>query len=311
MKISIFPKALSHPKTKEEKSFNAKFTSSPYPPEIVEINTEDELISLVTSKAWSPALFKNFRRKEDFLSTDFMVLDIDQGLTITEAETRCRKLGKCFLILPTANHTPQQNRFRLIFPLVKTVRTMRQYSATWENLSTIFPELDKQCSDCCRFYFGSNMSDGVFCDGPMLEPVEIIDRTYDIVIKEWKIVDKEFYKGKNLLEVIYDEVPERIPDCVDFFLRNASEGIPGGWICALNAFVFTLALMGVEDDTIVTLVENLAPAPLDRKDTDQINRSLKDGKKAKVLREVDEYGPDGPDGFDLERRDVISEMEGT
>ena len=287
MKLSIFPKAKALPKTKDEKIFHSKFASSPYLPEIVEITSDDELIEVVTSYAWSPAIYSSFRKRENFVSTDFMTLDIDDGLTIEEAEVRCNKFGKCFLILPTTSHTPEHNKFRLIFPLVRTITSLKQYTATWERLHKIFPELDKQCSDVCRFYFASSLDDGVFCAGPFLEPAEIINNKVDSVIKEWRLVDKEFYKDKNLLEIIYKEIPEKIPESVDNFLRNAPSGLPGSWRCSLNAFVFSLALMGVEEDKIVGIIEEVAPDPLDKRDINTITVALRDGKKAKELNESD------------------------
>lgn len=53
MKISIFPEAAPLPKSKAEKSKEAKYFSRPYLPEVVEVDTDEALLEVVTSFAWS------------------------------------------------------------------------------------------------------------------------------------------------------------------------------------------------------------------------------------------------------------------
>ena len=77
MQISIFPKAKSHPKNKEEKTRNSKYASSPYMPEVVDFSNEEELIDLITEYAWSPMVFETYRRESDFMKTDLIAFDID------------------------------------------------------------------------------------------------------------------------------------------------------------------------------------------------------------------------------------------
>ncbi len=281
MLLSIFPKAEPHPKTADEKAFQSRYSSTPHLPETLTVRNDDELISIITNNAWSPSVFRGARKIEHFISTDFMVLDIDDGLTIEQAELRCRNFGHCFLILPTTRHSPDLHKFRIIFPLVRTITTRGSFHATWDKLQWLFPELDSACRDCARFYFASTTEDGVFCEGKLLEP-ELDPKAranQELVIKEWRIVDKAFYEGKNLLEVIYGEtLPEKIPESVDFFLKNAGTGIGGGWRNALNAFVFTLSVHGVEDDKITDLVQTVAPETLDSRDKTTIKTAMRDGK---------------------------------
>ena len=85
MKLSIFPKCKALP-SKEEKGSEARFTSKPYFPEVVEFTTDEDLIEIICNNAWSPSIFQEFRRQDGFLSTDLIVLDIDDKMTIPEAE---------------------------------------------------------------------------------------------------------------------------------------------------------------------------------------------------------------------------------
>ena len=83
MKLSIFPKGKALP-TKAEKAKEARFTSKPFTPDIVEIFTDKDLIDVITKYCWSPFIFKEFRREDNFISVDFLVYDIYKGQTIEE-----------------------------------------------------------------------------------------------------------------------------------------------------------------------------------------------------------------------------------
>ena len=84
MRLSIFPKCKALPSSKEEKQKYARFTSRPHLPEIVEIRNENDLIDIVTKYSWSTFVFEDFRRQDGFISTDFAVFDIDDGMRIED-----------------------------------------------------------------------------------------------------------------------------------------------------------------------------------------------------------------------------------
>jgi hypothetical protein len=277
MLISIFPKAKAHPK-KDEKQSESKKCSTPFEPEVREVFTEDDLIEIVTKYAWSPSIFRKLRRMDNFIKADFMALDIDNGLTIDEAEIRVHTNKLTALALPSPSHTPEAHRFRLIFPLAKSIYNKETFDATWEKLSEIFPELDKQCSDCCRFYFGSTMDEGFWFEAEFLEP-ETPKIAHEHISRE--VISTEDFDDKDILSFIYGEVPEVIPEAVAFFLANAHTGLEDhGWTMPLNACCFTLALQGIEDGIIYSVIEKVAPDKLDNRDLDTIERAINDGIKA-------------------------------
>lgn len=281
IKLSIFPLAKALPKSKDEKNEQSKFASRPYLPETVEISTEEDLISAITTNAWSPFVFNGFRHRDNFVSTDFLVLDIDSGLNIEESEKRVSEAGYACLCVVTTSHTPENHRYRLCFPLSRTITSVDDFEASILDLMEAFPESDPSCKDYARFFFGSSTEDGYWLDGELLEPIkakkEPIKGTFSRPNTESKIKVTE--DVKELINELYGEDRDYIPECVDFFLRYSSTGLPGSWTISLNNFVFVLSLQKVNYDVIYDLVEFLSPEELDKRDLATIKRAYEDGER--------------------------------
>ena len=278
MKISIFPLANYLPKSKDDKIAQGKAASYPNLPSIVEIATDDDLIKAVTSYAWSPSVFSSYRKDEFFVSADFMALDIDSGLSIAEAEARVQKLALACLCLPSPSHSLTEPRFRLVFPLAKTITHELDFDATWQWLQEQFPELDSSCSDTARYYCCSKLDDGFFQDGQLLVPIKA--KPEPEIQRNYSEAHIDVSAGlAELVAQIYGKPRDKIPESVAFFLENAHTSLPGLWVNSLNSFVFSLALSGVDDSIIEEVLEQICPEPLDRKDRYQINRAMRDGKK--------------------------------
>lgn len=278
MKISIFPKANFLPKNKDDKIALSKLASNPNLPVVININTEEDLINAVTSFGWSPSIFSGARHNDNFISTDFMSLDIDSGLSIEEAEKRVQTLGLCCLCLPSPSHTETAHKFRLIFPLAKTILNCDDFDATWDYLQKHFPELDNQCSDLARWYAPSKMEDGFWQDGEFLTPKKTSET--QMTLHSYKETQVEVpTELKDLVKFIYGKERDVISESVEFFLTNAHTGLSGLWINSLNSCVFSLALSGVDDIIIQKVIEDVSPEELDQRDLYQIKKAIKDGRK--------------------------------
>lgn len=279
MKLTIYPSANYLPKSKDDKIALSKKVSNPNLPEVVEVNNEEDLIRIVTSTGWSPSIFSGFRHNDNFVSTDFMSLDVDSGLTIDEAELRIQKLGIACLCLPSPSHSPEMHKFRLIFPLAKTIYNPDDFDATWDWLQQQFPELDEQCSDYARWYCMSKMDDGFWQDGDFLIPKKAPEKVTTIQYSESQVEVPD--NIKDIVVLLYGKDRLVIPEAVEFFLSNAHTGLSGLWVNSLNACVFSLSLSGVDDNIIYDVIEKIAPSELDKRDLYQINRAIRDGKKAR------------------------------
>jgi len=280
MKLSIYPRVNFLPKNKDEKALQSKLASNPNLPQVLEIGNDEDLINAVTSYGWSPSIFSGVRHNDNFVSTDFMSLDIDSGLRIEDAEKRVQSLGLACLCLPSPSHTEAAHRFRLIFPLAKTILNCEDFNSTWDFLQKQFPELDAQCSDYARWYAPSKMEAGFWQDGEFLVPKKAPTKEKEIYnIKETQVLVPE--ELGDIVKLLYGKERDTIPEAVEFFLTNAHTGLPGLWINSLNSCVFSLALSGVDDSIIEEVISKISPELLDSKDLYQIKRSIKDGRKAR------------------------------
>jgi len=283
MKLSIFPDVKPLP-SKAEKAKESKYASNPHLPEVVEIDNEETLIQVVTSFAWSPFVFKGIRSKDTFISTDFLVLDIDDGLRIEDAEKRIEESNYTCLAVPTTSHTPEHHRYRLIFPLSRTITKVEEFEASILDLMEAFPESDLACKDYARFFFGSTTVDGFWLEGSLLEPttpkVEPKIRDYDRPDTSDSI--KVDLSIAEIVKELYGKERDYIPEGVDFFIKEAGTGLPGKWTTSLNAMVFVLTLQGIEEDVILDLLDFLCPAPLDKTDQNTVKYAIRDGKKERL-----------------------------
>jgi hypothetical protein len=280
MKLSIFSKVNYLPKNKDDKIAQSKLASNPNLPQVIEIATEEDLINAVTSYGWSPSIFSGVRHNDNFVSSDFMSLDIDSGLTMEDAEKRIQKLGLACLCLPSPSFTPEFHKFRLIFPLAKTILNKDDFDATWDWMQEQFPELDIQCSDVSRWYAPSKMEAGFWQDGEFLVPKKAPEKqSLPFNLKETQVEVPE--ELSEIVKLLYGKERETIPEAVEFFLANAHTGLSGVWINALNSFTFSLALSGVDATIIEDVIVKIAPDELDSRDMYQIKRAIADGTKAR------------------------------
>jgi hypothetical protein len=280
MKLSIFSKVNYLPKNKDDKIAQSKLASNPNLPQVIEITTDEDLIKVVTSYGWSPCTFSSFRHNDNFISADFMSLDVDSGLTMEEAEKRIQGLGLACLCLPSPSFTPEFHKFRLILPLAKTILSKDEFDTTWDWLQEQFPELDAQCSDYARWYAPSKMEAGFWQDGEFLVPKKALQaQASSLSHAEAQVMVPE--ELSEIVKFLYGKERETIPESVSFFLENAQTGLPGLWVNSLNGCVFSLALSGVDDTIIEEVIEKISPEPLDKRDLYQINRAIRDGRKAR------------------------------
>ena len=282
MKLSIFPKAKALPHSKEEKSKEAWYTSKPHLPEVIEVSTSEQLIETVCGNAWSPSIFESYRNQHNFISTDFMVLDIDSGMTIDEAEKMVHKLDIAALCLPSTSHTDDDHRFRLIFPLSRSITNKPDFEETMLKLAEDFPADPACIGDTARFFFGSKMVDGFWYDADLLVPTvaekpkkldtKVFDHRDNIVVGE---------SIEELVEALYGEKRTKIPDNVAYFLENAHTGLAGEMYVRANSFLFTCGLLNLNIDRIKEVFYNLYQYDVSTKVEYMVDKIIEDGYEAR------------------------------
>lgn len=281
MKISIFPKINFHP-TAEQKPELSKMSSKPHYPEVREFNSEEELFDLITQFGWSPSIFTGHRNNSNFSFCDVLALDIDDGMRLDEAELICKNNSLSALISPSPSFTEELHKFRIVFPLVRSISTQDEFVATWQKLAKMFPSIDEQCKDMARFFFPCkpDFDNTVWISGDFLQPVNIPEKRVDNRIRrEYSLINTEGLESKDALISLYGELPERVSEAVAHFLENAHTGLQGQWINSLNACCFTLASQGIPHAKIYEVISAVSPEALDAKDEYQIERAFRDGEE--------------------------------
>lgn len=104
------------------------------------------------------------RKHIDWISSNVVGIDIDDGLTMEEALARCDRYGiRPAFIYPTFNHMQEYNdkgelkqKFRMIFVLNKVNTSIQMQKLLLRCLTTMFPEYDEHCTDLTRLWHGTN-----------------------------------------------------------------------------------------------------------------------------------------------------------
>jgi hypothetical protein len=94
--------------------------------------TPDEFTTAIAEYGWAYcAQLTGVRKESNFLACNVASVDVDHGLTVEEALASPLVQQHALLLYTTVRHTPDDHRFRLVFPLSEPItdpRRMRQIS---------------------------------------------------------------------------------------------------------------------------------------------------------------------------------------
>ena len=94
------------------------------------------------------------RVKDNFLQTDLLIADIDEGLSLEEAKAHPFIQQFATFIHTTSRHSPGHHRFRVVFVLERSVFDAESYEAMYESLMAILPT-DPATKAASQFFFGA------------------------------------------------------------------------------------------------------------------------------------------------------------
>lgn len=124
----------------------------------LQIHSVKALAQVICTNVWSPIIWKDQRRNtENFLYSDIIGLDFDEGPTLESVKKNLAALHIKSLIGLTKSHQkeksgkPACDRFRVIIPWHQRVTDYNVYRQNLERLSKIFPG-DKACKDGARIF---------------------------------------------------------------------------------------------------------------------------------------------------------------
>lgn len=253
-------KITKFPKVSGRKAHLAKYG------EVEEVNFE-ELGEKIEESAWSPVVFKdNSRNNENFIEASVIGLDFDGAAKVEEVIGRIRDLKLNYCVSYSHNHRKEKHgtvadRFRIVFPLEKTIKDRRIYEKTLKSALEIFPEADQQCNDSSRFFF--NSVGGEYFNNGSNYPISSVGRV------EKKNNGKSSHLGDFCI----------LGSDALYFLKNAESGLPGEWNDSLNKAAFSLGLGNVPHDLAMRLIEGASPSTLDKKDIKTFSSGYRSGEK--------------------------------
>ncbi len=93
------------------------------------------------------------RKTANFLCSDFLVVDINDGRTIAQSLENQLIRDFCSLLYTTVNHTPEKHRYRLVFVSPKTIIDIREFKAATKSLARRLGG-DMSTTDGARMFYG-------------------------------------------------------------------------------------------------------------------------------------------------------------
>ena len=104
-------------------------------------------------EAFSYQYYNEERKTVNFLCSDFLVIDINDGRTITQVLEHQLVRNFYSLLYTTVNHTPDKHRFRLIFVLPRTIKHVKELKAATKSLARRLGG-DMTTTDGARMFYG-------------------------------------------------------------------------------------------------------------------------------------------------------------
>jgi hypothetical protein len=123
----------------------------------VEVTKLSEVVDVALEHDWSPSTFSTDTRSvANFKATSLLVLDVDEGCCLEQAQLKFSEYNHAILL--SKSHNKEKNgvvsdRFRVVIPMEREVTDKDEYEATWLAAQRLWPFIDKSCRDASRFYY--------------------------------------------------------------------------------------------------------------------------------------------------------------
>jgi hypothetical protein len=158
-----------------------------------------ELAAIVNDGHPFCAQHRDSRKNENFICADVLAVDIDDGMSLSEAlEHEFVKQYGGF-IYTTPSHTTEHHRFRIVFQTERTITDPAEMTAAYQGLIRKFGG-DEACKDACRAFYGSEGSNPIMLGNVLSNDqlVQLIDFGRDPA----SISDCTSTDGKNSYPIV-------------------------------------------------------------------------------------------------------------
>jgi hypothetical protein len=122
------------------------------------------------------ACAKNWRKEAHFISAQLMGVDFDHGTSIADLIGHEFVFNYAFLVYATPSSTPDAPRSRVLFALDMPIENLAEYKKLVKRLllHLNIVDVDEQCKDGVRIFFGSDTKDFSLVENAVL-PVAILE----------------------------------------------------------------------------------------------------------------------------------------
>lgn len=97
-----------------------------------------------------PSVFKKnapSRKDEDIDYSKFIFIDIDNGMTIQEAQAILDSKELSYILYTSMSHKEEHHKFHILVPTLQKINSKEQYKAYWQYLHELFKfKTDKSCN---------------------------------------------------------------------------------------------------------------------------------------------------------------------
>lgn len=145
MKLSINKNIINKNETKAHQSKDF---------EALDLTVDQFVDNINAGYAFSYQFESNYRKAENFICSDIIAADFDDGMTIEEALNNEFFIDNASFLYTTTSHTSEHNRFRVIFQLPHTVTDKDLIRSAQTGLTRKFPA-DVASVDAARQFYGS------------------------------------------------------------------------------------------------------------------------------------------------------------
>jgi hypothetical protein len=138
-----------------------------------ELSQHDFAASILRGRPLAPEYRGGHRKTANFMCAGFLAADVDRGLTLEDARDHAFVRHHAALIHTTASHTPENNRFRIVFLLDETITSARDWTDAQLGLALTL-ESDRSVTDGARLFFGNRRA-VVYHIGKTVPPKVVFD----------------------------------------------------------------------------------------------------------------------------------------
>ena len=163
-----------------------------------EVSLKD-IEAILKQQNYSLIKWKNgIRDGANFQYSNGFIIDIDEGLSISDAEARLKASSLNYFLITSKSHTPGLHKYHILIFFTYPVYSPKAYKKIADHIiSDIFPECDPSVKDCSRFIFGSLHTSTVlsFFQGENLDVLKYVE-IWDNTLALTKANGSKIYPGQ-------------------------------------------------------------------------------------------------------------------